>query len=206
MPSLCDIVEFRVDALTSEIPAVQASMTACQVPTLLTVRDKQEGGLSDSTVEQRDKLFTTLLPAARFIDIEIRNFSHFRRLIGEARRRNIFVIGSFHDFQGTPDPAQLQALSRQAREGGADLVKFATTLRHTADLATLAALQENETLPLATMGMGPLGRVSRLLLASLGSVLNYGFLDQPTVPGQWPAPRLRELIRELRSPGPLPPA
>jgi 3-dehydroquinate dehydratase-1 len=47
------------------------------------------------------------------------------------------------------------------------------------------------------MGMGALGRVSRLLLAQLGSVLNYGYLDQATVPGQWPAARLRELIREL---------
>ncbi|MDB6070405.1 MAG: 3-dehydroquinate dehydratase [Verrucomicrobiales bacterium] len=203
--SKCDIVEFRVDALTSEIPAVQASMVACPIPSLLTVRDKQEGGMSGLSAGERDSLFTKLLPHAAFIDIEIANFPKFASLIAEARRQNIFVIGSFHDFKSTPEAGKLNQLSSQARDAGADIVKFATTLRHTGDLAILSALQENATLPLATMGMGPLGRVSRLLLASLGSVLNYGFLDQPTVPGQWPAARLRELIRELQSPGPVPP-
>jgi 3-dehydroquinate dehydratase-1 len=44
------------------------------------------------------------------------------------------------------------------------------------------------------MGMGPLGKVSRLVLAAAGSRLNYGYLDKPQVPGQWPAP---ELVRRL---------
>ena len=83
-------------------------------------------------------------------------------------------------------------------------MKFATTLRQSGDLAILAALQEAAPLPMATMGMGPLGRISRLLLASMGSVVNYGYLDRPTVPGQWPAQRLRELIRELREESMLP--
>jgi 3-dehydroquinate dehydratase-1 len=85
-----------------------------------------------------------------------------------------------------------------AKAAGADAVKFATLLRSAADLAILAAMQESAAVPLASMGMGPLGRVSLLLLAHLGSILNYGYLDQPTIPGQWPAQRLRDLIAELR--------
>ncbi len=51
---------------------------------------------------------------------------------------------------------------------------------------------------LAVMGMGPLGRVSRLALATAGSVLNYGYLGSgPQVPGQWSAATLRERIEEL---------
>jgi 3-dehydroquinate dehydratase-1 len=42
--------------------------------------------------------------------------------------------------------------------------------------------------------MGPLGKVSRLVLAAAGSRLNYGYLDKPQVAGQWPA---RELALRL---------
>jgi 3-dehydroquinate dehydratase-1 len=51
------------------------------------------------------------------------------------------------------------------------------------------------------MGMGGLGRVSRLLLAQLGSVLNYGYIDNATVSGQWSASRLRTIIGEIRAAG-----
>jgi 3-dehydroquinate dehydratase-1 len=49
------------------------------------------------------------------------------------------------------------------------------------------------------MGMGGLGRVSRISLGAAGSVLNYGWLHRPQVSGQWPARRLKKLIREAMS-------
>ncbi len=45
--------------------------------------------------------------------------------------------------------------------------------------------------------MGPLGKVSRLLFAAAGSVLNYGYLDRPQVAGQWEATVLKQRLREL---------
>ena len=51
-------------------------------------------------------------------------------------------------------------------------------------------------LPLAVMGMGAFGKVSRLALGKSGSVLNYGYLDKPQVSGQWPAALLKERLRE----------
>ena len=58
-----------------------------------------------------------------------------------------------------------------------------------ADLARLADFQlADHGIPVATMGMGPLAPVSRLLCAQCGSVLNYGYLGKtPTAPGQWDA-------------------
>lgn len=197
---LCDLVEFRADALHSQVPELQAAMASCPLPALLTVRVREEGGITPLSREERDKIFAQLLPFSQFVDVEIAHLNAFPEIISGAKSRGITVVASFHDFTGTPDLSFLEDLLAQATAAGADAVKFATTLRHTADLATLAHLQETVRAPLATMGMGPLGRVSRLLLASLGSVLNYGYLDQPTIPGQWPAQRLRELIRELRDP------
>jgi 3-dehydroquinate dehydratase-1 len=47
------------------------------------------------------------------------------------------------------------------------------------------------------MGMGPLGKVSRLVLAAAGSRLNYGYLDKPQVAGQWPALELARRLEEI---------
>ena len=195
----CDVVEFRADALLQHLPRVLGAMCACPVPALLTVRSAGEAGSGGLTSRaQRDEIFTILLPGAAFYDLEISSLADFPGLIRQASQSGIPLIASFHDFSGTPGRATLETLIARARDAGASAVKFATTLRNSADLAVLAALQESAAMPLSTMGMGPLGRVSRLLLASLGSVLNYGYLDHPTIPGQWPAQRLRTLIRELR--------
>jgi 3-dehydroquinate dehydratase-1 len=45
--------------------------------------------------------------------------------------------------------------------------------------------------------MGPLGKLSRLVLAKAGSCLNYGYLNTPNAPGQWPAARLKTLLEEI---------
>ena len=50
------------------------------------------------------------------------------------------------------------------------------------------------------MGMGTFGKISRLLLAQAGSVLNYGYLDQPNASGQWEAVLLQKRLAELTDP------
>jgi 3-dehydroquinate dehydratase-1 len=47
------------------------------------------------------------------------------------------------------------------------------------------------------MGMGPVGKLSRLVLAKAGSVLNYGYLLEANAPGQWPAWELKSLIDQI---------
>ncbi len=193
----CDLVEFRAEALGKSLGAVAAAMQACPLPVLLTVRAPEEGGLAALDAAGRKDIFAALLPYASLVDVELAHFGTLAGVVAAARERGIPVVASFHDFAGTAELAAMATLVERAQQAGADAFKCATTLRSSADLAVLAALQESAPLPLATMGMGPLGRVSRLLLASLGSVLNYGYLDRPTVPGQWPARRLRELLQEL---------
>jgi 3-dehydroquinate dehydratase-1 len=112
----------------------------------------------------------------------------------EARRRRATRIVSFHDFHRTPSLRRLREVLRRSIGAGADIVKIATHLRGPGDLAVLLNLQSTAKVPLATMGMGPLGKVSRLVLAAGGSCLNYGYLDKPQVAGQWPA---LELVRRL---------
>lgn len=195
----CDMVEFRVDACPQAASEVRAAAAVCPVPALLTVRDPREGGQNGLGLTPRRVLLQSLVEDFQWVDIEIANLGLFREVIQQAKESGVGVIGSFHDFDGQPPSEVLGDLIAEAQALGADIVKCAVTPRHSGDLAALAAFLEEGTCgPLSLMGMGPLGRVSRLLLGQLGSVLNYGYLDTATVPGQWAAAELKRLLTELR--------
>ena len=121
-------------------------------------------------------------------------------VLREAHRAGVLAVISCHDFRGTPGLPVLRSKVRRAAAAGADVAKIATLLRSPADLAVLLQLLSwKSPVPLAVMGMGPLGRAARPVLAIAGSVLNYGYLDRPQVPGQISAARLRAIIDELNA-------
>jgi 3-dehydroquinate dehydratase-1 len=91
--------------------------------------------------------------------------------------------------------ASLKKLAARAADHGADLFKVAVRLQDMTDLQTLIEFQAAETkIPVTTMGMGPAGRFSRLVLCGFGAPLCYGWLGKPQVPGQWPALELAGLL------------
>jgi 3-dehydroquinate dehydratase-1 len=119
-------------------------------------------------------------------------------LIDKAHALSVQVIGSFHDFQATPTDEILRGAISFAQPVGLDGVKLATFINSTADLTRLITLtSEPQRLRLSCMGMGPWGRVSRLVLAKCGSLLNYGYIGESNALGQWPAARLKEMLAEL---------
>jgi 3-dehydroquinate dehydratase-1 len=200
----CDVVEFRVDACPQAAADVRAAVAAAPVPVLLTVRDPREGGLNALGLTPRRVLLQSLVDDFQLVDIEIANLGLYRDVVQQAKENGTLVVGSFHDFKGQPDAAVLSDLIAEAQSLGADIVKCAVTPKSVADVAALASfLEAGPSSPLSLMGMGPLGRVSRLLLGQLGSVLNYGYLDTATVPGQWAAAELKRLLAELRDPATL---
>ena len=149
-----------------------------------------------SAAARREALLD-LLPAAALVDVEIRSLGGMRQVLSEARKADVGVIASFHDFQKTPSSARLQVLVKQASDAGADVLKIATHTKTPGDVARLLDLLEKTPRPLAVMGMGPLGMASRVMLAAAGSVLNYGWLHQPNVTGQWSAKDLRGILKKI---------
>jgi 3-dehydroquinate dehydratase-1 len=143
-------------------------------------------------------LIRALLPQSAAVDIETASLSEMSALVAEVHASPAILVASYHNFDETPPLQRLLALQQQALDAGADAVKFATKLTGPQDLITLIQLlAQPHAPPIAVMGMGPLGRLSRLTLAGLGSILNYGYLDRATVPGQWPAARLKHLLAEM---------
>lgn len=187
-------VEIRLDVLGAERAKLDHSLSDIQAPLLLTARHPAEGGVGMLNAAQRRGLLEKFLLMSAAIDIELRSVAGMGSLLETSRCLRVTKIVSFHDFRGTPGLPRLRQVVRRSVSAGADIVKIATFLRGPGDLAILLLLQSAAKVPLSTMGMGPLGKVSRLLLAAAGSRLNYGYLDKPQVDGQWPA---RELVHRI---------
>lgn len=193
-----DLVEVRLDSLRRRRGLLDRELPAAPVPWLLTARHPAEGGTPGLRAAERRALLERYLPWAAAIDVELRSAAASDDLLEQSRTARVRRIVSYHDFSGTPPLATLRKVVRRAASAGADVVKIATLLRSPDDLCTLLRLQSSTTaVPLATMGMGPLGKVSRLVLGAAGSRLNYGYLDKPQVPGQWPAAELAQRLREV---------
>jgi 3-dehydroquinate dehydratase-1 len=185
-----DFLEWRADFLGTGI-------VKSKIPWIVTARHPAEGGQNAMSATARRQALLELLPAAALVDVEIRSLGGMTKVLSEARKAGVGVIASFHDFQKTPSTARLQALVKQATDAGSDVLKIATHTNTPGDVARLLDLLETAPRPLAVMGMGPLGMASRVMLAAAGSVLNYGWLHQPNVTGQWSAKDLRGILKKI---------
>ena len=193
-----DLFELRVDHFARDPRELLRTAPRLRAPLIVTVRHPAEGGAGALSTAKRRELYAQFLPVADFIDFELRSIRQFPALIADARARGVKLIVSAHFFKSTPGLARLESLRDRAFAAGADIFKVATLTRTVPDVLTLAnLLAQSPRLSLSVMGMGKCGKLSRPLLACAGSVLNYGFLDTVQVPGQWPAPLLKERLAEF---------
>ena len=195
-PTSCDLLEVRLDLTGGNNGHWKDQCAAIRdqgLPVLLTIRNAQEGGGWRGREAERLALYLAGMQYVSAIDLEI-NTRAFEKLAHTARRFGVRVVGSFHDFRGTPDAARLSAIEARGRRQGANVVKIATMVKTSADLARVLALPAQFKKPVSIIGMGPLGAVSRVALPCAGSCLVYGYLGQATAPGQLSC---RTLAREL---------
>ncbi len=181
----CDLIEFRLDALSDPDPARLAAHSTR--PAIFTCRRPADGGAYRGTEEERrDLLSRAACSGAGWVDVEEDRFAAFGAL-GPARR-----LVSHHDLTGTPD---LPALADRLRAAGADAEKIAVTARSPGDvvrLLRLLAYRGGSTL--AAHSMGPAGLPGRLLGPLFGTAFLYGAarLGAEGAPGQPTVRSLRE--------------
>ncbi len=200
LPECCDLAEIRLDLLATEdaVGSVDA-LGPAQVPLLFTARRQDEGGGGDLAADRRSALLERFLDRAAAVDIEVASIPEMDGILAEITRRSIPWIASYHDFTNLPATADLIAAASRAANAGASVFKVAARLHSPGDIARLADFQlKDHGIPVATMGMGRLAPVSRLLCAQCGSVLNYGYIgSRPTAPGQWDCGVLKRAIDGL---------
>lgn len=197
----CDIAEIRLDLLpphdTAHGSAPWSHLSG--VPLLFTARREDEGGARSLPPTGRMDLLRDVIDEAACVDVEVASIREMEEVLAKLEARRIPWIASYHDFDRLPPTADLERAASLARNAGAAVFKAAARLATPADLARLAEFQlTDHGIPVATMGMGPLAPVSRLLCAQCGSVLNYGYLGKTaTAPGQWDSGLLKTAIARL---------
>ena len=196
-----DFLEVRVDHFAAEPGVLHRALPKLKAPLIITVRHPAEGGAAKLGYAARAALYREFMSAAAFIDIELRSARALRDVLAEAKAARVGRILSWHNFTTTPSVEKLRARWLAARAFSPDIIKIATRARTAAHLATLLSFFSRAPRKpgLSVMGMKEFGQISRLALAAAGSVLNYGYLGECQVPGQWPAPVLGERLAELRA-------
>ncbi|WP_253736238.1 type I 3-dehydroquinate dehydratase [Halohasta salina] len=204
-----DAVEFRMDMATD--PLDQLAAYDGELPLIVTNRATWEGGEADDESQRLDTLEAALdHEAVAAVDLECgaldgtvaaADTERVRSLRDVARKANIAVIASIHDFESTPSVDGLVDLLERASDEG-DVGKLAVTATDRSDAlavltATHRAVESGWTV--ATMAMGSAGQHTRAVAPVYGSAIGYAPVDPAgaTAPGQYELATLRRLVDDL---------
>jgi 3-dehydroquinate dehydratase I len=194
-----DLCELRMDLLITEQIQPQRYLKPLPFPRILTIRDPKEGGKHGLSENQRVNLFAELLPHVDYIDIELRNFGLYADVVAAARTSAKQLIVSVHDLEKTPDAEQLEGWANETEERSPDAIfKISVKMSRWEEMVRLGNFLVNQSrIRVAAMGMGPLGKISRLLFARLGSELTYAACGETVVSGQWDFRTLRSIFAQI---------
>jgi len=186
-----DVAEVRIDRFASTEPAdvveqVLRIGAVSGVPTLATIRSAAEGGRWKGSEQERAELFVAAVAVADGVDVELLAVDVVEVVVALAHASGVVLVGSMHDFEGTPALDELEVVVVAGRAAGVEMVKVATTANTAADLAVLEQLTERHQADgVIVLGMGELGAESRVRLPGLGSRLAFALAPgQEAVSGQ----------------------
>jgi 3-dehydroquinate dehydratase-1 len=132
---------------------------------------------------QRVQYFKELLTFCHAIDIEIDSDQRFE-LVSLAKQMGKTIMISYHNYTQTPSKEALKSLIQEALALGADIVKVASTVNNTSDCTVLIHQLSECPKPWIAIGMGDLGKMTRVCAPLFGSVMSYGYLEKAVAPGQ----------------------
>ena len=198
-----DAVEFRMDLADEPMAALEAYDG--ELPILATNRADWEGGEWDGDDAERLDVLAeaTAFEAVEAIDVELESIlaGDADDLLETARDRDVSIVVSAHDFEGTPPRGELVSTLTEAGKYG-DVAKLAVTAESKAD--TIALLSATEQLEyhgdtVATMAMGEVGNHTRAVAPVYGSAIGYAPVDpdEATAPGQYDLETLSDLLTRL---------
>ena len=196
----------------------------CDAHVILTNRAASEGGSFEGTEEERMNLLAELMEVvdADAVDVEFMAEHEMRsEIIRIAHDRNASVILSFHDFSGMPAADSIENMAHEMHAEGADIAKIAVTPKTAEDALTLLRItlklshsSLNDSLndrsgaharnarnekKVAIIGMGKIGKHTRVIAPIYGSALTYGFPDDDgeVAPGQLSISAMRGMLNAL---------
>ena len=208
-----DLIEWRADGFehVSNLDAVSEILKDLRAvfpnkPILFTFRTEEEGGMASIGMEDYIKLNRQVIHSqlADLVDLEFfKGEAALRPLIEEAHGNKTYVVLSSHDFKETPYKAVILGRLIQMQDLGGDIVKIAVMPQNKQDVlnlmeTTLTMTNQYAKVPVVTMAMGELGKITRVAGEFTGSAITFGAGQSPSAPGQISVKQLAELLELLR--------
>lgn len=207
-----DMVEWRADWFEDvrDIRKVKETLKVLRkvlgdIPILFTFRTAEEGGEKALGTEAYCKLNKEAAASgyADLIDVEaFTGDEAVNDLIKRAHSYQVRVIASNHDFEKTPEKAEIIKRLRKMQSLGADILKIAVMPRSREDVITLLAATEEMNRryadrPIVTMSMAGTGVLSRICGEVFGSAITFGAVKKASAPGQMRTEDLRAVLALL---------
>ncbi|SNZ10374.1 3-dehydroquinate dehydratase [Persephonella hydrogeniphila] len=194
-----DMIELRIDQFSNfdikYIVEKAQLVKKYDFGMIATVRSKEEGG-TDIQDEDRVKIFEAVVEYADILDIELTSKRINHKVIEIAKDEGKLSLVSYHDFEKTPEEDEIQKIIDDASALGADIIKYAFTVNSVEDVSRLMCVTaKNRDKKLVAIGMGELGRITRVAGFFFGSVLTYTYIGKSFAPGQIEAGRLIEELK-----------
>ena len=198
---LADLIELRVDYLRNlELPLLLQNR---KKPFIVTNRRKEEGGQYRGEERKRLGVLQEAIDlGADYIDVELATQRPWLQDLVR-NKRGTQVILSFHDFRRTPSLKELQRISWQMIQLGADVIKvvpFARSWEDNLKILSLIPFAKERKQKIVAFCMGEKGKSSRIFSPFLGAAWTYASLSQSrtSAPGQLTAQELKDIWGKLR--------
>jgi 3-dehydroquinate dehydratase-1 len=195
-----DVVEFRMDR--AEAPVEQLADYDGDLSVLATNRARWAGGDAPDAGRLDRLLEAAAFDAVQAVDVELESARDGSETVDALQSRDVHLVVSYHEFDGTPDLSTLDETFRECARYG-DVAKVATHATDSADTLRMLRATHGATadgLRVAGISMGEVGRHTRVVAPLYGSRLGYAPLgsdERDYAPGQIPLDELAGLIDAL---------
>lgn len=209
-----DVTEWRADWFESVLEEERVLKVLCslrkalgEMPLLFTFRTLKEGGEKEIDTEKYREL-NRLAAESGYVDlIDVEAFTKgetVRELVETAHACGVKVVGSSHDFYGTPPKEEIIKRLRHMQKLDVDISKIAVMPKTKQDVLTLLSATETMSRlyadrPVITMSMAGDGVISRICGEVFGSALTFGAAGKGSAPGQMDVNELREVLMILHA-------
>lgn len=208
-----DLVEWRADYIEGMEPEGEAHNEILrelrslvgETPILYAFRTLEEGG-KEITEDAYKELILDIANGGHcdLLDVEVFTLkTKARDIVDEIHSfTKVKVIGSYHNFELTPDTADLVYRFSVIDHCNADILKISTMPRKKKDVmrimtATILTHTRPNCKPLVGIAMGRLGRPTRLMGGFTGSAITFAEAGRPSAPGQVDITEMKEILQSL---------
>lgn len=186
-----EFAEIRIDRLERPDERMVKAIFSAHPKLIATCR---AGRIKDGV---RKRLLLTAMDAgAAFVDVEVESPDAYKKeIIGIAKEKGCTAIVSFHDHEKTPSEGGLKRIVELCFASGAGIAKIACMVNSPRDGALLLGLLDDSR-QMVVVGMGDLGRITRIAALLLGGAFTFASLGEgkQTAPGQLEKEELAGLL------------